>query len=1165
MEGKQTQPSRSARSIAQPRATGWAWLLLLIHLLVGCQTAWADRPLTIGILDRRFSSGDSHPWQPLADYLTTHVGLSQPIELVVADYTELNRRIADGALDFLLTNPLHYIQLRQQYTLSSPLATLSVKSPRGGSSALGGVILARAGRTDLNTLADLAGKRIAAPFPESLGGYMAPMYELHEAGIRIDPERQIQFVGVYPELGITQVLEGKADVAFTRTGMLEAMLKSGKLAEGQLKVIHGQQWLEAPFISSTRLYPEWPFVAIAQQEQNHLHEQIVAALLTLGEHPFHLPEGVAGFVMPADYTLVDKVARVLKLPPFESNGPMSWNDLWSQFHGIIMTTMLAVLAIIALAIQLSIANRRLRQSETRWHALFNQAPDAIFLADAKTGLIIDANQAACRLIGKPLKALRGAHHRQLHPNDENSQTISCGFEEHARQTAIDPFLPIKTWIVNQQGMNIPVEVAGCRIDLAGQSIVQGFFRDISHIERMQQEILAREHAFRQAIETTHDGYWEVDPATGRLLDVNHAYAERSGYDREELLRMSIPDLESLEDAWDVRTHIARIERYGRDRFETWHKTKNGNLWPVEVSVSSSGPGGRMLSFARDLTLHKRDEAIILKEKELQEILAGLGKELLAFQKMTIPSLAKKVLAFCLAVTRSCQGYINEVDARTGHACNRAIIWDLPILSTMRPPILFTEYTDIWGWVIEHQRPLLLNTPQRTSHFFSLPIGHDLILDRFLAVPVMQGGRVVAEIAVGNSGRDYSHDDITALERIADLLAIALDRVKLEGQLLHASRMEAIGTLGAGIAHDFNNILGIILGFAELGQIKSADPAGVSHCLGEIAIAGNRAKGLVDQLLTFSRGNPVGRATLKLARIVREVSQFLRISVPSSIAIITDIQAEEMMIHGDGNQIHQMLLNLGTNARQAILGDRGRITFTLDQVDLTEGPLPIKALTPGHYARIQVRDTGNGIPQEVIGQIFDPFFTTKEVGKGTGLGLAVVHGIATSHGGAVTVESEWGKGCLFQLFLPMIDPARAEPEYLTEILVPIAGRGTLLIVDDEPQLLSLLEGMLSGLGYRVQPETDPYQALANFAAHADRFQAVITDYAMPGMTGVELATRIRAIRPDLPVILLTGMDSGAMQEDPERRVIDRIVYKPTPIRPLSEALNTLIRPHSGDKP
>ncbi|MBF0417530.1 MAG: PhnD/SsuA/transferrin family substrate-binding protein [Magnetococcales bacterium] len=1161
MEDKQRYTSHPTARVTSV----WHILLLLLTLLPDCRTAWAERPLTIGVLDRRFTSEDSHPWQPLADYLTKLIQLPQPIELVVANYDELNRRIAAGELDFLLTNPLHYIQLKQEYTLSGPLATLSVKTPRGGSSALGGVILTRADRKDLNTLADLTHQRIAAPFPESLGGYMAPMYELHEAGVFVDIQKQIQFVGIYPEQGITKVLEGKADVAFTRTGMLEALLKSGQLAEGQLKVIHRQQWLEAPFISSTRLYPEWPFVAFIRTEHNQLREQIVAALLTLSEHPFYLPDGVSGFVMPADYSLVDKVARTLHLPPFENYGLVGWSDLWQQFHGFIVSSLLGLVVSIALAIQLSLANRRLRQSQTRLHALFNQAPDAIFLADASTGILIDANQAACRLTGQSVEALRGTHHRQLHPPDEENHPIHCGYQEHSSITAIDPAHPVKTWLINKQGMSIPVEVVGCRIDLPGQSIVQGFFRDISHIEAMQQEILAREHAFRQAIETSHDGYWEVDPITGRLLNVNLAYAERSGYAKEELLGMSITMVEALEDARDVEKHIARIEQCGGDRFETWHKTKSGELWPVEVSVSSSGPGGRILAFARDLTQRKRDEAIILREKELQEILAGLGRELLAFPKMTIPELSKKFLAYCLAVTRSCQGYINEVDARTGYACNRAIIWNLPILASLQPPIIFQETSHIWGWVIEHRRPLLFNTPQHPTHFFSLPIDQGVTLERFLAVPVMQGGRVVAEIAVANSGREYTQEDVSALERIADLLAIALDRIKLEAQLLHAGRMEAIGTLSAGIAHDFNNILGIILGFAELGQLKSGDPEGVVHCMGEINIAAQRAKGVVDQLLTFSRGNPVGRTTINLSNIVREVSQFLRISVPSSIAIITDIQEEESWILGDGNQIHQVLLNLGTNARQAIQGDRGKITLTLDQVDLTEIDPPVKSLPHGRYARIQVRDTGGGIPQELIGQIFDPFFTTKEVGKGTGLGLAVVHGISNSHGGAVLVESEWGKGSLFQLFLPLIERPEITREFLSTISSTLSGHGTLLIVDDEPQLLAILEAMLSGLGFSVHAESDPHQALSAFVADPDRFTVLLTDFAMPHMTGLELAARMRAIRSDLPVILLTGMDSGVVQDDPKSGIIDRVLHKPTPILQLSEALIALTRPHPGESP
>ncbi|MEO5346606.1 MAG: PAS domain S-box protein [Magnetococcus sp. YQC-9] len=835
---------------------------------------------------------------------------------------------------------------------------------------------------------------------------------------------------------------------------------------------------------------------------------------------------------------------------------MTWfdepHDRW-----LLLAACLSIPLMAALTIQLTMANRHLRQSEARWQALFNQAPDAIFLANAATGILIDANLAACRLIGRPVEQLRGAHQRTLHPTDADGHTIYCGYEEHANTRAIDPTRLIKTAILNQAGRIIPVEIAGSRMELEDQSIVQGFFRDISHIEQMKQEIFEREHAFRQAIETTHDGFGEVDPATGRILDVNRAYAVRSGYSQEELLSMLIADVEGVEDAGMVLNHIAKIQQHGNDRFETWHATKSGERWPVEISVSCSETNGRILFFARDLTRHKQDEALILKEKELQEILAGLGKELLAFPKMTIPSLAKKVLAFSLAVTRSCQGYINEVDARTGASCNRAIIWDLPLLGHMKPPILFQQYSDIWGWVIENRRPLLLNTPQHLTHFFSLPIEHELTLARFLAVPVMHGGHVVAEIAVGNSGRDYGPEDINALQRIADLLAIALDRIKLEGQLLHAGRMEAIGTLSAGIAHDFNNILGIILGFAELGQLKSADPAAVAHCLDEILLAGSRAKGVIDQLLTFSRGGKSGHAPLFLARIVHEVTQFLRISVPPSIDIVTEIQANDALIVGDGGQIHQMLLNLCTNARQAIRKESGRITLSLDELEYHPGAPRFKNLPEGRYARIQVRDTGEGIPPERIHQIFDPFFTTKEVGKGTGLGLSVAHGIATSHGGIILVESEPGKGSLFQVFLPLDDrPERPRMASSAPWNAPVPGQGMLLIVDDEPQLLTISETMLADLGYHVHAVSDPHQALSSFAAHPDRFMALITDFAMPHMTGVELATRMRAIRPDLPVILMTGMGSGTVGETEHPAVIDRVLRKPTPIRQLSMALHAL---------
>lgn len=346
---------------------------------------------------------------------------------------------------------------------------------------------------------------------------------------------------------------------------------------------------------------------------------------------------------------------------------------------------------------------------------------------------------------------------------------------------------------------------------------------------------------------------------------------------------------------------------------------------------------------------------------------------------------------------------------------------------------------------------------------------------------------------------------------------------LQQQLLQAQKMEAIGTLAGGIAHDFNNILGAILGYTEIARDTIPPESFAAKSLDKVLEASHRASTLVKQILAFSRQEKIERHSLEPAHFVKEALKLLRPSLPSTIEIRQQIDSTSKPILADPTQVHQILINLCTNAFHAMEMTGGILEITLKDCELSQHDLQEHPeVQPGSFAVLSISDTGSGIDPDVWGRIFDPYFTTKAVGKGTGMGLSIVHGIVTSYGGFITSEKNLGGGTVFRVFFPAI-----EQEVVAEVepveVVPL-GTERILLVDDEEMLAELGKTILEGLGYEVTALTSSLDALALFQNHPDRFDAVITDQTMPGMIGKDLAGRILQIRPDLPIILCTGHSS-----------------------------------------
>jgi signal transduction histidine kinase len=348
-----------------------------------------------------------------------------------------------------------------------------------------------------------------------------------------------------------------------------------------------------------------------------------------------------------------------------------------------------------------------------------------------------------------------------------------------------------------------------------------------------------------------------------------------------------------------------------------------------------------------------------------------------------------------------------------------------------------------------------------------------------------------------------------------------EKLGLERQLRQSQKMEAIGTLAGGIAHDFNNILSIILGNTEMVRAAIPEEDEAQDYLEKVLTASIRAKEMINQLLSFTRKTESERIPLELKTIISESLKLLRASLPTKILIRTRLPDGSFVVRGDSTQIHQIMINLCTNAAHAIDATGGVLEVSLDSVSLDPAEAASHALEPGPYVTLTVSDTGHGIDPSIRDRIFDPYFTTKGAGEGTGMGLAVVHGIVKNHGGAIEVFSEPHVKTEFRVFLPIIDVEAVQTKHVGEGVLP-TGKERILLVDDEEMVADIVSQMVSKLGYRVDACTDSVVALETFRKYQDRYDLVVTDMTMPNLTGKQLAGEMRQLRPNIPIILCSGI-------------------------------------------
>jgi len=784
---------------------------------------------------------------------------------------------------------------------------------------------------------------------------------------------------------------------------------------------------------------------------------------------------------------------------------------------VIIVACVVVTALVGMMLVLRRTNRRLQKQMNFWHDLQERTTAGILIVSSERR-IIEVNRRLCEMYGYTRDELIGQSAEIFHLDRTQFERFRQWFD-HARNDG--PLVQIEYQYRRKDGSTFWAVISGGALMLPdGNMGVVWSLIDISDKKQAESE-LAIERSHMQTLFEVNGSGMLVVSSTRQILQVNRQFCNLFGYSREELVGQSAQVLhvdQQHYEAWAPRFQEAKAGFPIASADYPWRRKDGSVFWCFFAGVKMQLPSGEsgVLWNVIDITERKKiEEQLYLMLFSINAANEG----------------------FFLADENGAIRFVND------GACRR-LGYSREELLSMRvfdiDPVESAEkWPEFWQYLMEHGSRTI-ETVHRAKNGTEFPVE-------------------VSISSVAYNGISY----VCGLSRdITERIRAEDEKSKLESQLRQSQKMEAIGTLAGGIAHDFNNILAVIMGYAELTLYETPETDPRRNKLGEIIKASNRAKDLVRQILDFSRKAERTKKPLLIAPFHKETLKMVRASIPSTIVIEEKISAVDSTVLGDQSQLHQVIINLCTNAFHAMEEQGGTLSITLDSLQLGREEAAGIGGAEGRFVRLIVADSGCGMSPALQSRIFEPYFTTKGVGKGSGMGLAVVHGILRSHGGLMRLTSQEGKGSSFEVFLPAIEqPVMEKVEEEGSFCPP--GTERILAVDDEPAITETVKQWLGRLGYTVTTSNNSVEALAMVRENPSGFDLIITDQSMPFMPGSELAKEILAIRPDLPIILCTGY-SAILTKDKAREIgIKSYAYKPLQGNELARLVRQVLDEGKGE--
>jgi len=734
----------------------------------------------------------------------------------------------------------------------------------------------------------------------------------------------------------------------------------------------------------------------------------------------------------------------------------------------------------------------LEENEERFKAIAESMTDGVFTTDFD-GNIVYINHAALDMYGYKRDQLEGASFVQLVPHIKSDEYMNARDQYFEKGRLKEFQRHIESYGRRRDGSLFPVEISVSSWTIRGETFFSAIVRDITERKKTADEIKDGRDFLENLLTTLPDGM-VVSDAEGKIIRTNSAITRMLGYSEDELLGKTGPDFipegYALTPLLDVLFSNGYVKNY-----ESYWQKKDGTVFPIEMNISllkdHEGRSTGSVAVIRDITDKKATE------KRIQDAKGYLEK-------------IYQTLSDGILITDDA-GNIREVNTAfenmLGYKSDELVAKHI---SELYP---FRKRDDEYRFHISDWIDMLFSEGT-ASGLEMLWLKKDGSLCHIEAN---------ASLLLNDNGDMYG--TVSCIRDITRRKEIESEKEALEMRLRQVQKMEAIGTLAGGIAHDFNNILSAVMGYTELTLDDVPEGSRPYKTLQEVLYAAQRARDLVDQILAFSRQTEHDNKPINLIPIIKETVRFLKATLPATVKIITDFNVDFDRVYSDPTKIHQVIMNLATNAAYAMRENGGDLRVTLQEAYIGEDQInKYDGILPGRFLILSVVDTGVGIMPEVMSRIFNPFFTTKPPGEGSGMGLSVVHGIVKSCKGDIRFESKLGKGSIFSVYLPQVSDLPDKHHQQIEHGAP-GGSERILLVDDEVAVANMFNEMLGRLGYSVTVVNSSTEALSIFKHTPEVFDLVITDYTMPDMTGIRLAEKVNELRGDIPVILCTGFSDN----------------------------------------